>query len=125
METQHAAIVKRSYDEPDERRTPPHANVDVVHLGDHASARMTLEPGWRWSESVKPIVGTEQCEVLHVGVVLTGRIAISHGSETVEIGPGDAYLIEPGHDAWVVGDDTFVGYEFETRSAETYATAGN
>jgi hypothetical protein len=43
----------------------------------------------------------------------------------MELGPGDAYLIEPGHDAWVVGDEPFVGYEFETRSAETYATAGS
>jgi hypothetical protein len=74
---------------------------------------------------VKPIVGTDQCEVLHVGVVLTGRLGISHGAETLELGPGDAYLIEPGHDAWVVGDEPFVGYEFETRSAETYATAGS
>jgi hypothetical protein len=121
MDTQHAAIIKRSYDEPDARRTPPHAAVDVVHLGNHASARLTLQPGWRWSESVKPVVGTELCEVLHVGVAHAGRIGVVHGDQTVEIGPGDVYLIEPGHDAWVVGDEPFVGFEFETHSAETYA----
>jgi hypothetical protein len=124
METQHAALIKGSYDEPDERRTPPNATVDVVHLGNVASARLTLRPGWRWSESVKPIAGTEQCEVRHVGVVLSGRIAVTHGSETMELGPGDTYVIEPGHDAWVVGDEPFVGYEFESHAAETYATTG-
>jgi hypothetical protein len=123
MEIQHSAIIKRSYDEPDERRTPPYSTVDVVHLGKVSSARLTLEPGWRWSESVKPIAGTDLCEVHHVGVVLRGSIAVSHGEETMELGPGDSYVIEPGHDAWVVGDDTFVGYEFDSRAADSYATA--
>jgi len=124
METQHAALIKGSYDEPDERRTPPNATVDVVHLGNVSSARLTALPGWRWSESVKPIAGTEHCEVRHVGVVLAGSLAVSHGSESMELGPGDTYVIEPGHDAWVVGDEPFVGYEFETHTAETYATPG-
>ena len=122
METQQAGIIKRSYDEPDERRTPPNSTVDVVHLGNISSARLTLQPGWRWSESVKPIVGTELCEVHHVGVVLTGSIGVSHGENTMELGPGDTYVIEPGHDAWVVGDAPFVGYEFDSRAADTYAT---
>jgi hypothetical protein len=30
-------------------------------------------------------------------------------------------VIDRGHDAWVVGDDQFVGYEFESRAAEEYA----
>ncbi len=122
METQHTAITKRSYDEPDVRRTPPNAVVDVVHLGNIASARLTLQPGWRWSESIKPIVGTDLCQVHHVGVVLTGTMAVTHGEETMELGPGDTYVIEPGHDAWVVGDAEFVGYEFDSSAAETYAT---
>jgi mannose-6-phosphate isomerase-like protein (cupin superfamily) len=58
----------------------------------------------------------------HVGVVHAGRLGIKHEDGTeVEIGPGDAYVIEPGHDAWVVGDEGFVGFEFESRSAEEYA----
>jgi hypothetical protein len=57
-----------------------------------------------------------------VGVVSAGRLAVRHEDGTeVEIGPGDAYTIEPGHDAWVVGDQRFVGFEFESRSAEEYA----
>ncbi|MBF4767803.1 cupin domain-containing protein [Nocardioides agariphilus] len=122
MDTQHTAFIKRSYDEPDERRTPPHAVVDVVRLGSHSSARLTLQPGWRWSESVKPIVGTEHCQVLHVGVVHEGRLGVSHGTDTFELAKGDVYVIEPGHDAWVIGDEAFVGFEFESNAAEHYAT---
>jgi hypothetical protein len=68
------------------------------------------------------VVGTDSCEVRHVGVVLSGRLAVRHedGSEA-EVGAGQAYVIEPGHDAWVVGDERFVALEFESRSAEEYA----
>ena len=114
MDTQHAALIKRSYDEPDERRTPPRSTVDVVHLGNVSSARLTLEP----------IAGTDLCQVHHVGVVLAGSIGVSHGEDSMELGPGDTYVIEPGHDAWVVGDESFVGYEFDSRAADTYATTG-
>jgi hypothetical protein len=123
MDTQHVALIKRSYDEPDERRTPPLSTVDVVHLGNGiSSARLTLQPGWRWSEAIKPVVGTELCEVHHVGVVHAGRIGVSHGDETMELGPGDTYVLEPGHDAWVIGDTAFVGYEFDSKAADSYAT---
>jgi hypothetical protein len=80
------------------------------------------DTGWRWSECVKPVAGTESCQARHVGVVHSGRLAIKHEDGTeVEIGPGEAYVIEPSHDAWVVGDERFVGFEFEARSAEEYA----
>lgn len=69
-----------------------------------------------------PESSADSCQARHVGVVHEGRLAVQHedGSE-VEIGPGEAYVIEPGHDAWVVGDTRFVGFEFESRSAEEYA----
>ena len=58
----------------------------------------------------RPVAGTESCQARHVGVVHAGRLGIKHEDGTeVEIGPGDAYVIEPGHDAWVVGDEGFVG----------------
>jgi hypothetical protein len=83
---------------------------------------MTFEPGWKWSECVKPVVGTDSCQVHHVGVVQAGRLHITHEDGTeADIGPGDAYVIEPGHDASVVGDQTFVALEFEGRAAEEYA----
>jgi quercetin dioxygenase-like cupin family protein len=117
-----AGVEVRSFDSPDETRTPEKTKVEVVRMGNASAARMTFEPGWRWSECVKPLAGTESCQARHVGVVQSGTLHVSHedGSDQ-EIRPGDTYVIEPGHDAWVVGDETFVGLEFESRAAEEYA----
>jgi len=117
-----AGLEARDFDSPDETRTPDKTRVDVVKMGNVSAARFTFEPGWRWSECVKPVAGTETCQARHVGVVHTGKLHVVHddGSEA-EVGPGEAYVIEPGHDAWVVGDERFVGYEFESRAAEDYA----
>jgi hypothetical protein len=117
-----AGLEARTFDSPDETRTPEKTRVDVVRLGETTAARFTFEPGWRWSECVKPVAGTESCQARHVGVVQSGKLHVVHedGSEG-EVGPGEAYLIEPGHDAWVVGDERFVGFEFESRSAQEYA----
>jgi hypothetical protein len=120
-----AGVDFRGFDSPDETRTPDKTEVAVVRLGGATAARMTFEPGWKWSDCVKPVAGTDSCQVRHVGVVQSGRLHLEHeDGTTADIGPGDAYVIEPGHDAWVVGDEPFVGYEFEATSAETYA-AGN
>ena len=117
-----AGIEKFDFDSPDETRTPAKTRVDVVHIGSTTAARMTFEPGWRWSECIKPVAGTESCQVRHVGFVATGRCTIKHEDGTeLELAAGDAYVIEPGHDAWVVGDEPFVGYEFESRAAEEFA----
>jgi hypothetical protein len=117
-----AGLQVRAFHAPDETRTPDKTRVDVVRMGGTTAARMTLEPGWKWSECVKPVAGTETCQARHVGVAQSGRIHVTHEDGTEgEIGPGEAYVIEPGHDAWVVGDETFVGFEFESRSAEEYA----
>jgi hypothetical protein len=117
------STTKHNYDESDEVRTPPLATVNVVNLGDVATSRAVLQPGWRWSESVKPIAGTDSCQFRHVGTALSGRLVVQHGDESVELGPGDAYVIDPGHDAWVVGDEPFVAVEFEDRTARSYATS--
>ncbi len=115
-------IVKKSFDTPDETRTPPKTKVEVVRLGQQTAARFTFQPGWKWSESVKPVVGTESCQARHVGAIVSGRLHVVHNDGTEgDAGPGDAYVIESGHDAWVVGDEPVVAYEFE--SAETYAKA--
>jgi uncharacterized cupin superfamily protein len=115
-----AGLQSRNFDSPDESRTPEKTRVDVVRMGSTTAGRFTFEPGWKWSECVKPVAGTDSCQARHVGVVQTGRLGIRHddGSE-LEVGPGEAYLIEPGHDAWVVGGERFVAYEFEP--AEDYA----
>ena len=117
-----AGVEKRDFDSPDESRTPDKTRSDIVHLGGTTAARLTLEPGWRWSDCVKPVAGTPLCQHRHVGVAHAGRMRVNHEDGTVlEIAAGEAYVIEPGHDAEVVGDEAFVGFEFESRSAEEYA----
>lgn len=115
-----AGVEARDFDSPDEARTPDKTRSEIVRMGGASVARLALEPGWRWSDCIKPVAGTESCQARHVGVVQEGRLHVRHddGSE-VELGPGNAYVIEPGHDAWVIGDQRFVGFEFE--SAEEYA----
>jgi len=117
-----AGMAKKSFDSPDESRTPTKTKTDVVDLGTLKAARLTLQPGWRWSECIKPIAGTDNCQARHVGAVVSGKIHVTHTDGTeFDLVPGDAYLIEPGHDAWVVGDEPFQGFEFESKTAETYA----
>ena len=117
-----AGIESRAFDSPDETRAPEKTRVDVVRMGATTAARMTFEPGWKWSECVKPVAGTDRCQARHVGVVQSGRLHVEHDDGTeVDLGPGDAYVIEPGHDAWITGDGGFVAFEFEARAAEEYA----
>jgi hypothetical protein len=117
-----AGIAAKNFENADERRTPDKAQIEVVDLGTVKAARMTLQPGWKWSECIKPLVGTETCQAHHVGTVATGQLQVEHqDGSTLVIGPGDAYVIEPGHDAWVVGSEPFVGYEFDSQAAATYA----
>ena len=117
-----AGVQPLDFDSPDETRTPDKTRMDIVRVGPTTAARLTLEPGWRWSDCIKPVVGTESCLVRHVGVIQSGRMALKHEDGTeVELTPGNAYVIEPGHDAWVVGDEPVVSYEFESQAAEEYA----
>jgi mannose-6-phosphate isomerase-like protein (cupin superfamily) len=117
-----AGVETLNFDSPDETRTPDKTRVDVVRTGGTTAARMTFEPGWRWSDCIKPAAGTESCQLHHVGVVGSGQLVVRHEDGTeLELSAGDAYVIEPGHDAWVAGDEPFVGYEFESHSADTYA----
>ena len=117
-----AGIHAGSFDSPDETRRPDKSRVDVVSMGETKAARLTFEPGWRWSECIKPVAGTDSCQARHVGVVVSGRLHVVHEDGTEgEVGAGEAYVVEPGHDAWVVGDDRFVAYEFESRAVAEYA----
>jgi hypothetical protein len=117
-----AGVELLDFDKPDETRSPEKTRVDVIRMAGISAARFTFEPGWRWSDCVKPVAGTDTCQARHVGIVQSGRLHVRHDDGTeAEVGPGEAYLIEPGHDAWVVGDERFVAYEFEPRAAEEYA----
>ena len=73
-----AGIATKSFDAPDERRAPDKTELQVVDLGSVKAARMTLQPGWRWSECIKPVVGTDSCQVHHVGTVASGSLHVEH-----------------------------------------------
>jgi hypothetical protein len=105
---------------PDEVRRPKGTTVEVVKLGAGEIGRYTFEPGWRWSECIKPVVGTDSCQVEHVGYVVSGSLHIQHeDGSTGDITPGTVYRIAPGHDAWVIGNEPTVVVEFQ--GATTYA----
>jgi quercetin dioxygenase-like cupin family protein len=100
---------KQNLHDADEVRTTERMRVEVVRLAGTTVMRGTFEPGWRWSEHVKPVAGTESCEVKHVGYVISGRMHIRMDSgEELLLEPGDFASVEPGHDAWVEGDEPFV-----------------
>lgn len=62
----------KSFDSPDETRSPETTKLEVVQLGSTIAARATFQPGWKWSECIKPVVGTDSCEARHLGAVISG-----------------------------------------------------
>ena len=109
----------KSHDKADEVRTPTRTRVEVVRLEGYSLGRFILEPGWRWSECIKPVVHTESCQNSHVGYAVSGRITITtQDGSRKSVAAGDSYTIPPGHDAWVEGDEPFVC--IEVLSAEQF-----
>ncbi|MGO4103683.1 cupin domain-containing protein [Leifsonia sp. YAF41] len=102
----------KSHDAPDEHRTAERTRIEVNHLGEYSVGRFTFEPGWRWSDCIKPIVDTDSCQNNHVGYCISGTLEVQTdaGARAV-ITAGDSFSIPPGHDAYVVGDHDFVSLE--------------
>lgn len=110
LEKAATRVERKNFDSPDEVRTPyEKGRVDVLRVGDARqwdAKRVTIQPGWRFSQHTAPVVGTEICEVYHIKLFLKGRFGVRmrDGSE-MEFGPGDVGIIDAGHDAWVVGNE--------------------
>jgi hypothetical protein len=113
LEATVASIQTQNISSPHESRPfQAHGHMDVVTLGDFTLGKGTFEPGWRWSEDVKPIAGTDSCQARHTGVCIAGSMTVRMDDGTEQsIGAGDVVLIEPGHDAWVDGDEACVLYD--------------
>ncbi|MGA3118668.1 MAG: cupin domain-containing protein [Syntrophobacteraceae bacterium] len=105
----HHKMTKKSIAAPDEVRTFAKGKLELVEVGGVVFGKATLLPGWKWSESVKPVVGTQSCLAPHTQYHISGRlhVVMDDGSEE-EFGPGDIGNVPPGHDAWVVGDEPVV-----------------
>lgn len=99
---------------PDEVRKVPSGKVELVNIGGATVGRAVLQPGWRWSTSVKSIAKTKSCEAAHFQYHVAGvlRVRMDDGTE-FDCKPGDVSLLPPGHDAWVVGDEPVVVVDFQ------------
>ena len=108
------AVELGNFDSPDEVRAfEGKGKADVVNVGGKVIGRGTFEPGWKWSENVKPIAGTDSCQTSHLGYCVSGRMRVymDDGTEG-EVGPGQVVAIPPGHDAEVVGDEACLFVDF-------------
>lgn len=105
--------LKKSMSIPDETRTFSKGKVELVKIGKVTFGRVTLEPGWKWSECVKPIVKTKSCKAGHTQYVISGEmhIVMDDGTE-FDVSTGDALVLPPGHNAWVVGNESVVAIDF-------------
>jgi class 3 adenylate cyclase len=115
-------LQRKGFSKPDQVREFPRGKVNVLQLGETAFARFVFQPGWKWSQDVAPIAGTATCQHRHLGYTISGslHVVMEDGLE-ITIGPGDAYEIPPGHDAWVVGEEAWDSVEFA--SARTFGAA--
>jgi hypothetical protein len=102
-------LQKKSLARPDETRSFDKGRVELVTVGDVTFGRATLQPGWKWSACVKPLVHTKSCEAAHLQYHVSGRLHVIMDDGTgADFGPGDVSLIPPGHDAWVIGNEPAV-----------------
>jgi len=107
------AIRRKSFEDPDGRRELPLLEVSLARIGSHTIGYGVVQPGWRWSEHLAPVMGAESCPIHHVQVLLSGRFATRmEDGEEVMFQPGDVMDVPPGHDAWVVGDEPAVLIDF-------------
>jgi hypothetical protein len=104
----------KSFTKPDEVRTFPKGKLELVNIGGAVVGRATLEPGWKWSTSLQPIVKTKSCEAPHFQYHVSGtlKILMNDGTEFV-CKAGDVSLLPEGHDAWVIGDEPVVVVDFQ------------
>jgi hypothetical protein len=117
----HGRNRAQDFDLRDETRPfPRKGKADIVVISGRTVGRGEFELGWRWSENVKPIAGTDLCQEPHLGYIVSGRMRVVMDDRTArETGPGDVVSIRPGHDAEIIGDGTCVFIDFT--GFESYA----
>ncbi|HVM48945.1 MAG TPA: cupin domain-containing protein [Candidatus Acidoferrum sp.] len=109
MATTTEKLQKKSLSRPDETRSFEKGKVELVTVNRVTFGRAVLQPGWRWSACVRPLVNTTSCEAPHLQYHVAGRLHVKMDDGTEqEYGPGDVSFIPPGHDAWVVGNEPVV-----------------
>jgi hypothetical protein len=109
-----ARMEGKSLNRPDEVRTFDKGKLELIRIGGRTVGRGTFQPGWRWSDSVKPLVNTKSCEAPHFQYHISGtlRVRMDDGAES-DFKAGDVSLLESGHDAWVIGNEPVVVVDFQ------------
>jgi hypothetical protein len=108
-----SAIEKKNIGKPDETRTFPKGRLDLLTFDGATLGKAVFQPGWKWSEALRPIAKTDSCQAPHFNYHISGRLHVKMDDGTEkEYGPGDVGVIPPGHDAWVVGDEPCVVIDF-------------
>jgi hypothetical protein len=108
----------KSFDKPDDVREGEKWRLELVNLAGGAQVgRITVQPGWKWSEHIKPVAGTDLCMAPHQQYQISGRIhVVMQDGSQLEAGPGEITSLPPGHDAWVVGDEPVVAIDWQGAS---------
>jgi Cupin domain len=96
----------RNLEQPDDTMRFPNGHEQLVKVHGTPVGLATFEPGWRWTNDLRPMMGPDSCPVRHVGYVQSGRLHVRmNDGSTLDLEPGEVFEIPPGHDAWVMGDD--------------------
>jgi hypothetical protein len=104
----------KNFNQSEEVREFPKGKLELVKIGGATVGRATLLPGWKWSESIMPIVKTKSCEAAHFQYHISGILEVRMDDGTMVIcKPGDVSLLPEGHDAWVVGNEPVVLVDFQ------------
>ncbi len=104
---------KKNLGSPDAVKEFAFGKLENVAIGGMSLSRITLQPGWKWSEHVRPLAQTDSCQTQHIQYVISGKIMVQmDDGQRIELGAGDFVVLAPGHDAWVVGDEPFVAVDF-------------
>src|SRR5262245_39542349 len=118
------SLEKKRFESPDREARPDGAVGLLIDLEGATVGRYTYQPGWRWVDSIAPIVGTDTCQVEHFGYVLRGRLRVRHSDGTEAVaGPGDVYRIGPDHQGEVLGDEPFETIEFLPHARDAKPTS--
>jgi hypothetical protein len=104
----------KGFSKPDEVRAFDKGKVELLKIGGATVGRAVFQPGWKWSESVKPLAKTKSCEAPHFQYHVSGTLHIKMDDGTeVDCKAGDVSLLPTGHDAWVVGNEPVVIVDFQ------------
>ncbi|MGA7882385.1 MAG: DUF4440 domain-containing protein, partial [Terrimicrobiaceae bacterium] len=100
---------QRNFRDADQTLGTSEHKVEVLNIGGGTIARVTLSPGFKFSDEQKKTGGSPWCELRHAQYQVSGRLHIKMKDGTeFEMGPGDVTVFPEGHDAWVVGSEPVV-----------------